>query len=282
VNTNAPAAAPARGIARLGQDFKARVGSAVVLVAIGLFGVYIGGIWTGIVAAIFAGIMHFEWASVTDGQVARNAAYTGAVVGATLVAGLGLVLPAVLIAIVAALIALFVRRDAWPPGGIVYAAALGVSLVALRHAPEFGTAALIFLFAVVWATDTGAYFAGRLIGGAKLWPSVSPGKTWAGAIGGTAAGVAAGLLAAALLDGIAVSWALGFVALFLSIAGQLGDLFESSVKRRFGAKDSSHIIPGHGGMMDRLDSLVFAAAFAVLIGWSHAGPQQLARGLLQW
>jgi phosphatidate cytidylyltransferase len=198
------------------------------------------------------------------------------------VAGLGLVLPAVVIAIVAALIALFVRRDPWQPGGVLYASALGIGLVALRLAPEIGAQALIFLFAVVWATDTGAYFAGRLIGGPKLWPSVSPGKTWAGAIGGAVAGVVIGLAVAGLLEGLVVTPALGVVAVFLSIAGQLGDLFESSVKRRFGAKDSSHIVPGHGGMMDRLDSLVFAVAFAVLIGWTHAGPQQLARGLLQW
>jgi len=282
MNTGAPAQAPARGVSFLGRDFRARLASAVVLIAIGLFGVYVGGFWTGVVAAIFAAVVHFEWAGVTDGQQLSNAVYTGAVVGATLAAGLGLILPAVLIAIIAALISLFIRRDPWQPGGILYASALGISVVALRLAPENGAAALIFLFAVVWATDTGAYFAGRLIGGPKLWPAVSPGKTWAGAIGGAIAGVVVGLAVVAFLQDVPVTPVLAIVALFLSIAGQLGDLFESSVKRRFGTKDSSHIVPGHGGMMDRLDSLVFASAFAVLIGWTHAGPQQLARGLLQW
>jgi phosphatidate cytidylyltransferase len=141
---------------------------------------------------------------------------------------------------------------------------------------------LIFTLAVVWATDTGAFFAGRLIGGVKLWPRVSPNKTWAGAVGGAVAGIVAGLVAALILPDIEPSWSLAAVALALSVAGQVGDLAESAFKRRFGAKDSGTIVPGHGGMMDRLDSLVFASAVAFIIGWTHAGPGELARGLVRW
>ena len=133
---------------------------------------------------------------------------------------------------------------------------------------------------VVWATDIGGYFAGRLIGGPKLWPQVSPKKTWAGAIGGFAAslGVAAGF-AAFNFGKIVPLLLLGAV---LSIASQLGDLFESAVKRRFGVKDSSHIIPGHGGLMDRLDGFVAAIVLAAVFGFLRGGADGVGRGLMVW
>jgi phosphatidate cytidylyltransferase len=124
---------------------------------------------------------------------------------------------------------------------------------------------MLFIFAVVWATDIFAYFIGRAIGGPKLAPPISPGKTWSGAIGGTLASVLAGL-AVVYLAGEPVGFGLVAVILLLSIASQIGDLFESWIKRRFGVKDSSRLIPGHGGVMDRVDGLVSACFVAFLVG----------------
>jgi phosphatidate cytidylyltransferase len=140
--------------------------------------------------------------------------------------------------------------------------------------------AIFWLFGSIWATDSAAYFGGRLIGGPKLWPAVSPGKTWAGAISGTIAGIAAGLCVL-VAEGITLGPMHLLAGFVIVVAAQLGDLFESAIKRRFGVKDSSHLIPGHGGVMDRCDSLVAASAVALLLGavrMAHAP----AQGLLAW
>ena len=132
----------------------------------------------------------------------------------------------------------------------------------------------------MWVTDIGGYVAGRGIGGPKLWPRISPKKTWAGAIGGFLASlVVAGGFAAFALGKTGPLLVLGAI---LSIASQLGDLFESAVKRRFGVKDSSHIIPGHGGLMDRLDGFVVAVIGAALFGFLREGADGVGRGLMVW
>ena len=127
--------------------------------------------------------------------------------------------------------------------------------------PAQGRDLVFWLLAVVWATDIGAYFAGRGIGGAKLAPAISPNKTWAGLIGGALAAALVGIIAARLLGSGAIPLAVGGMA--LAVVAQGGDLLESWCKRRFGVKDSSHVIPGHGGILDRVDGLlaVFPAAF---------------------
>jgi phosphatidate cytidylyltransferase len=169
----------------------------------------------------------------------------------------------------------------WLAGGLAYAAVLLFAPLLLRRDPALGLTAVLFVFAIVWATDIAAYFAGRAIGGAKLWPAVSPKKTWSGAIGGTLGGVAAALLVAKLA-GLVVAPMLVIVALGLSIVAQMGDLLESAIKRHFGAKDSSHLIPGHGGLMDRLDGFLTAAAAAAMVGLLRGGFDGTARGLLVW
>jgi phosphatidate cytidylyltransferase len=151
----------------------------------------------------------------------------------------------------------------------------------LRRDPQWGLIALLFLFANVWATDIFAYFCGRAVGGPLLWPRVSPKKTWAGAVGGLAGGVAASV-AVAYASGVGKLGIVGVMACVLSVLAQAGDLFESSVKRHFGAKDASHLIPGHGGLMDRLDGFIVAALAALLIGIVHQGIAAPARGLLVW
>jgi phosphatidate cytidylyltransferase len=165
--------------------------------------------------------------------------------------------------------------------GIPYAGAIAVAPILLRADSANGFLAILFLFAIVWATDIVAYFAGRAIGGPKLAAGVSPNKTWAGALGGACAAVlaAVAIAAAARLR----QWpALILVGLVLSVAAQAGDLFESAFKRRYGAKDASQLIPGHGGLMDRLDGFLAAAVVAAIIGVLRGGPGAPARGLLVW
>jgi phosphatidate cytidylyltransferase len=167
----------------------------------------------------------------------------------------------------------------WAAAGALYAGALVASLVLLRISPSFGLVAILWLFAVVWGADIAAYFGGRLIGGPRLWPAVSPGKTWAGAIVGALAGAALGLLFGA--------WANRLVALFwlglaTAIVSELGDLFESALKRRFGVKDSSGLIPGHGGLMDRLDAFVAASLFAAVVAGLNSRGSFIAGGLFEW
>ena len=172
-------------------------------------------------------------------------------------------------------------RPIWLLGGLIYAGAFFGSMLWLRIEPHLGFIALIWLFAIIWTADIAAYFVGRAVGGPKLWPAVSPNKTWSGAIGGTIGGLAAGaaIIAAA---GLSLRPAHAVVMLAVVIAAQLGDLLESAIKRRFGVKDSGRLIPGHGGLMDRCDSLIVASAVALLIGIARAGTMSPAQGLLAW
>ena len=153
----------------------------------------------------------------------------------------------------------------------------GASFAAARY----GFQAIIYLFAIVWATDIAAYFCGRAIGGPKLAPSISPKKTWSGAIAGTFGAIAVAAIIARLFGSIELVPFCG-VAFLLSAVAQLGDLMESAIKRKFGAKDASHLIPGHGGVMDRLDGFWAAALLACLIGLIRGGIDAPARGLLLW
>ena len=134
---------------------------------------------------------------------------------------------------------------------------------------------------MVWATDIAAYFVGRAVGGPKLAPRLSPNKTWSGSIGGLAGAVLAAVLVVQF-SGVGGFLSASLVAIALSIVAQIGDLFESAIKRRFGAKDAGTLIPGHGGLMDRLDGFVAAAVLACLIGLAHGGIDAPARGLLIW
>ena len=169
----------------------------------------------------------------------------------------------------------------WAAAGILYAAIVAICPIMLRRDPQAGFAALLVLFATVWSTDIFAYLAGRRLGGPLLWPTVSPKKTWAGAVGGLAGGVVAGSIVAYASTGTHPVVG-GVLALILSIATQGGDLVEFAVKRRFGAKDASALIPGHGGVMDRVDGFLLAALVAVLIGVLRFGTAAPAGGLLLW
>ena len=169
----------------------------------------------------------------------------------------------------------------WIAAGVAYATAMLIATLKLRDDASYGLAAILFVFAVVWLTDIAAYFAGRAFGGPKLMPRVSPKKTWSGAGGGTLAGVIGGIVVATLF-GLGNAVVIGLIAFVLSVVSQAGDLLESAIKRHFDAKDSGSILPGHGGLMDRLDGFATAVVAAALIGMARGGFDAPARGLLVW
>lgn len=171
-------------------------------------------------------------------------------------------------------------RALWLAAGLVYALVAALPPIVLRHSVDFGLVAMLFLFGVVWATDIGGYVVGRIVGGPKVWPAVSPKKTWSGATGGIATAVVVGCVVAHF-SGIPIGGVI-LLAAVLSIVAQGGDFFESAIKRRFGVKDAGNIIPGHGGVMDRLDGFMVAALVAALIGLARDGLLQPGRGLLVW
>ena len=171
-------------------------------------------------------------------------------------------------------------RWLWILAGLFYALIAALPPIILRHSVDFGLVSILFLFGVVWATDIGGYVVGRVIGGAKVWPAVSPKKTWSGTLGGIVAAVIVGCIVVHF-SGIPIGGII-ILTVALSIASQAGDFFESAIKRHFGVKDASNIIPGHGGVMDRLDGFIVAALIAVLIGLARGGLIQPGRGLLVW
>jgi phosphatidate cytidylyltransferase len=160
------------------------------------------------------------------------------------------------------------------PLGLLYVLPAAVALVWLRSDAVTGLANVVFIVLTVSLTDIGAYVVGRLLGGPKLAPSISPGKTWSGAAGGVAVALGVGLGAAAL--GESPIWRALAVAAGLSVTSQAGDLLESAIKRHFGVKDSGSLIPGHGGLFDRLDGLLTAAPVAALLAVA------LGRGVVLW
>lgn len=261
-----------------GNELGVRIVSAVALGAIALIGALLGGWATAMVLAVVTAIFHLEWVKLTDGVPFPGAFFTIGLVLAIAMTTMGLVISGVTLAALAVVFS-WLTGSVWRPLGVAYAAMLGIGMLVLRLTPQ-GLQAVLLVLAVVTATDTGAFFAGRAIGGAKLAPEISPNKTRAGAIGGLITGVIAGIVVA-ILSGVPVSPPLVVIVVLLSVVSQAGDLFESWVKRTFDAKDSGTLIPGHGGLMDRVDGLAAAAGFAAIVGWLHMGAN-VSVGLLQW
>lgn len=261
------------------SSLTARIASGVVLSLLALAATLIGGWTIATVLAIALGIVHLEWAKLTDRSAFPSAVFTAGLVIAVAMITLGFVEGGLMI-VGLGIAASALTLSAWRPAGVLYASVFGIGLLLLRLSPTDGLQAVLLIVLVVAATDTFAYIIGKAVGGARLWPTLSPGKTWAGAIGGLAGGIVVGIIAAQVM-GIALGLPLLLVIAGLSVTSQVGDLFESWVKRQFGAKDSGRLIPGHGGLMDRVDGLVFATGFALLVGWLHAGPL-LASGVLRW
>ncbi len=267
-----------RSVPRWG-DLGLRAASAAVLAPLALGCVWLGGVaWAVAVAAVALGIA-LEWVGLCGGDGWRPPAL---LVPALVLAGVGLAAfgfaPGAVALLAAGAFGLRLGgsagRRGWLGFGVVYAGLPAVALLWLRRDPAAGLANLLFLLLVVWASDIGAYLAGRALGGRRLAPAISPGKTVSGAAGGLFGAIGVGLALAGLLapleatgagTGSAGLVAAGGVAAVLGVVAQTGDLLESWLKRRFGVKDSGHTIPGHGGLLDRLDGLLLAAPAAALL-----------------
>jgi phosphatidate cytidylyltransferase len=272
-------------------DLGLRAVSALVLVAAALAALWFGGAAFGLFWLVAALAAHWEWGGLIGGPLPWSRRIAGAI---GLIAALALqsVRQYEFAFLALALASAF---NAWAAGagyrafaavGVFYAGGLLLSVTALRQPPFFGICAIGWLFAVVWGTDVCAYFAGRKIGGRKLAPRISPGKTWSGFLVGIACGAVLGATTASLWPNVRVSF---FPVLLLGLAAgavaQGGDLFESWMKRRAGVKDSSGLIPGHGGVMDRLDGFIAAAIFAALFGLARVaahGSTSAAEALFFW
>lgn len=267
------------------SNLQVRIISGVFLAILVLTVTWLGGLPFRILAAVISAAVLYEWIKMpTKDHASGNDIFSiilMLVVLLFLIAGVPVHMLAGLFAVafvLAAIVGLAFGHGIWNACGILYGGIGGSALAYLRADDVPGLAAILFLFAVVWATDIFAYFTGRSLGGVKLAPRISPKKTVSGAVGGVAAAVAAGIVLAWAF-GLSGGWTIPIVALLLSIVSQCGDLFESWVKRRHRVKDSSALIPGHGGVMDRVDGLVVAAVGLYLIGWLFADRDNPAHGL---
>jgi phosphatidate cytidylyltransferase len=263
-----------------------RAASALVLGPVAIVAAWLCGLPFLLLCALASVGIWWEWAALCGGPERRGQVFAGA---ASLgVAAIALAFGWFGIAIgclgIGAVVVAIGERTASPAivgAGILYAGTMLVAPFVLRNDPRYGFVAIIFLFAVVWTTDIAAYFAGRTFGGPKLAPRLSPKKTWSGALGGAIwAVMAAGIVA--IMGGLPRLVVAALVGLVLSVASQAGDLFESALKRHYGAKDASQLIPGHGGLMDRLDGFIVAALLAAIVGLVRGGTDGAARGFLVW
>jgi phosphatidate cytidylyltransferase len=269
-DTNLPRPSSARPVSagRRWSDLRPRAASALILAATGLAGLFIGGAaWTVLLAACVAGLC-VEWAMLCTLPTLRGATLVASVLACLTLAALGFSIQALAALLPAWLLVwLAARGSGGRPlagaAGVLYLGLPAIALLWLRNSSPAGLGNVLFVLMVVWASDIGAYLAGRLIGGPLLAPRISPGKTWSGAIGGLLAALAAGIATGAWLG--AAPLAAGAVALPLGLVAQAGDLLESGIKRWVGVKDSSRLIPGHGGLLDRLDGVLAAAPLAALI-----------------
>lgn len=277
-------AAPAAIAAKDRRNLVMQIVAALVLAPTAILIAYLGG-WIWAALAMLAAIgLYAEWLSIVGMAGRWQVAAPGIIALIMIGWWLGQAhFAALLFTLALGLLVVGVLAQGgriWAVAGFLYAALAEIAAILMRMDPEAGLSALMLILFVVWATDIGGYIAGRSIGGPKLWPRVSPNKTWAGAIGGFAASLVVAFgFAAFKLAGTAPLLTLGAL---LSIAAQFGDLFKSGVKRRFGVKDSGRIIPGHGGLLDRLDGFVAAIVLAAIFGLLRGGVDGVGHGLMVW
>ena len=252
-----------------------RIASAAVLIPVTVACVWVGGWLFDLLVLAVVVLLTNEWDRLCGGTGLRTvmgAMQAGTLAAVAILAALGLYPAAFGVIAIGAVALLGVSRGLnrpplWPAAAVPYFGIPALALIWLRTETEHGAAVMLFLLAVVWALDSGAILAGRTIRGPRLAPAVSPNKTWSGLIGGLVAAAATGAVAAWLAASGA--WgALIAISLVIWLISQAGDLAESAIKRHFGVKDSGLLIPGHGGILDRVDGLLFAApalaAFAFL------------------
>jgi phosphatidate cytidylyltransferase len=271
-------------VERGSRNLLTRIVAALILAPTAIAIAWAGGwLWAGLVAMAAIGL-YVEWLMIVG--CGRNAGVIATGTAALSLTGFCLAsgrIDAALVTVLLGVVSVgFISpgKRAWAAAGLCYAAAAEIASVLVRLDQVWGFVALVLVLLVVWVTDIGGYFAGRGVGGPKLWPRVSPKKTWAGAAGGFVASLAIAAVFASF--GVGKIGPLLLLGAVLSVASQLGDLFESAVKRRFGVKDSSQIIPGHGGLLDRLDGFVAAIVLAAFIGILRGGVDGVGRGLMVW
>lgn len=256
--------APDRRFSKIGQ----RLLTALVLIPIGLWVVWSGGWALAVACAVFAAAMAWEWGGMSG--------HPRAVWLCAAAAAFCLVLPLQTgwLQAFAGMAGLAFAFAATPGGvnlkvrtalGLIYVTAMAAALWLLREGPWDGLAAALYFMSFVWASDAAAYFTGRGLGGPRLLPHESPNKTWSGALGAVFVTCACGYAAADLEQVASLNWVIA--AVLVSVTAQAGDLLESGLKRRFKVKDSSGLLPGHGGVLDRVDGLGAVAVVAVLVLW---------------
>lgn len=262
-------------------DLRKRVISAAILAPVALACLWLGAApWAALLALTMVGLA-VEWVGLCGGAIRAPAGLAVAigVLAAGVAAAAGWPAPALLLLLCGTIASWMLGAGASRAVplalGAIYVGLAGVALIWLRGDSSAGRANVLFLVLLVWASDIGAYLVGRLVGGPKLAPAISPGKTWSGAVGGLAAAIGIGLWAAELQGATNVLYAAAVAAL-LGVVAQAGDLLESFIKRRFGVKDSGRLIPGHGGLLDRLDGILTAAPAAALLAL------YLGRGATLW
>lgn len=243
-------------------DLAPRLGSAVVMVVLGAGAVWLGGVVFALLVALVCGAMVWELSRMLAPGTANEAIQMGVLTGA--IVFLSMVLP--LLYVVPFLLAPALAGAARVPQGkgiyLAYASVIGFTgyaLISLRL--NLGPVWLLWLIGVVVASDVAGYFAGKAIGGAKLWPRVSPKKTWSGTVAGWIGAALVGIGFAPLLG---AGMGLVAISVVMAMMAQAGDIAESAIKRKTGVKDSSALIPGHGGVMDRFDGMLGAAVFVLL------------------
>ncbi len=265
-----------------------RIVTAVILIPIVLWLTFLGGFWFQSLILVIAALLANEL--VSNVVVQRSSMLRLATAALFLGSGLLSINNEVLIALlcgVAGSLILFGFaglkgvRAIILGAGVFFGNSAVVALIAMRSDVEFGLVALIWLFSVVWSADTMAYFSGRLIGGPKLAPKISPNKTWAGFFGGMAGAAVAGFVLARTA-GLGSDIAIVGLSACAAIIAQAGDLQESWAKRQLDIKDSGHLLPGHGGVWDRLDALIVVAIFATVIGLVRGNGQSVAHNILIW
>lgn len=244
-------------------DLKPRLISAAVMMAVGAVEIWLGGLSFLLLITVLTAIMIWELARITAPDDQRMALILGVFAAMMLIFDEGWP------SIPAFYLFPFVGLAFWltPRSNRAEAVAIATAIMVAGHGlfvlrDESGTAAILWLLGVVIASDVMGYFAGRLLGGPKFWPAVSPKKTWSGTIAGW---IAAALVGAGFVWAGHGAWGLIVISPLLAFAGQMGDIAESWIKRRTGVKDSSNLIPGHGGVMDRFDALVGAMVFVMVL-----------------
>lgn len=247
-------------------DIGVRVASAVVLAPAAVLAIWAGGLWFLGLILLACALLSVEWSMMSAAKAWRvmaGAVAFGLVAGVVAAHAQQLSLAFVMLVFGAVAAGLFARnrgQEALDAAyGVLYLGWPAVLLIWLRDVDtSTGLAWTVFAFAIAWSADIMAYLAGSLVGGPKLWPRFSPNKTWAGFIGGLAAGTIAGASLATFLNmGISPLWG-AVLGLATALATMAGDLWESALKRRYGVKDAGKLIPGHGGLLDRVDGLMFA------------------------